>query len=401
MSSAHDPSPRESRASTLRAARIVTGVACAFSLRCAAPAGLDAGGGVGQAEPPPPGTATPPATEPPGPRRADAGRDAPDAPVVRPIAGVIVGTLAGSAEAGSVDGVGASARFDNPVGVLVGPSGALLVTEYDGRRVRRVAIEGTTSTLATGLGDAFGLVRTADAIFVQTDRAAAGTKDATSGTIWRLGLDGASPEPVVTGLGRPRGLVERADGKIVVSDRMRHVVMLLDPITQAIETLAGSGTAGLRDGRGEAAQLAEPYGLTVLPDGDVVVADRANHCLRRITAGGVVTVFAGEGTRGMKDDDDRWRARFDSPIDVAADVHGNVFVSDSGNHRIRRIAAGGGVQTVAGDGTAGFADGDGRGARFFGQEQLAVTADGAVVYVADGSRGEVAPFHRIRRITLP
>jgi hypothetical protein len=73
-----------------------------------------------------------------------------------------------------------------------------------------------------------------------------------------------------------------------------------------------------------------------------------------------------------------------------------------GNARIRRITAEGSVETIAGDGVRGFADGPGEKARFFGQEQLDVSSDGKLLYVTDGTRGEIgAPYNRIRRIALP
>jgi DNA-binding beta-propeller fold protein YncE len=115
-----------------------------------------------------------------------------------------------------------------------------------------------------------------------------------------------------------------------------------------------------------------------------------------------VTVFAGDGLPGMRDDPDKLKARFDRPIDVATDAQGSVFVSDANNQRIRRISPSGSVETAAGDGTRGFIDGAGVATRFFGQEQLEVTPDGKTVYVTDGSRGlQDQPYHRIRRVTIP
>jgi DNA-binding beta-propeller fold protein YncE len=86
---------------------------------------------------------------------------------------------------------------------------------------------------------------------------------------------------------------------------------------------------------------------------------------------------------------------------VAVDAAGNIYVSDVGNHRIRRITKAGQVETIAGDGVAGFADGSGEAARFYGQEGIAVTPDGSAIYVADGNGGEVGAYHRVRRIDLP
>jgi DNA-binding beta-propeller fold protein YncE len=98
----------------------------------------------------------------------------------------------------------------------------------------------------------------------------------------------------------------------------------------------------------------------------------------------------------------RASSRFVAPQALAADNTGAILVSDVDAHRIRRIASDGTVSTVAGNGTAGFADGSGQNAAFFGQEGLAVSADGKTIYVADGTGGSETPvpYQRLRKITL-
>ena len=76
-------------------------------------------------------------------------------------------------------------------------------------------------------------------------------------------------------------------------------------------------------------------------------------------------------------------------------------LSDGGNHLIRRIRVDGNVDTLAGDGTAGFNDGAGPGAEFYGQEGIDVTPDGTTVYVADGNTGDGSAYHRVRAISIP
>jgi DNA-binding beta-propeller fold protein YncE len=328
-----------------------------------------------------------------------------DPPIVTPAKGITVDTIAGSGTAGAADGVGADAQFQNPVGVFIDASGALLVTEYDGNRLRKVPLTGATSTLASGITQPFALLGTEDAIYVQSDTNDEGAKDEESGTIWKVGLNGGTPEVFLTNLGRPRGLARLLDGRVVVSDRLRQTVSILDLGTKELTLLAGSGTAGLRDGHGAEAQFSDPYGVGVLPDGSILVAESNNHVIRKVTLDGDVSVFAGEGVPGMRDHSDKLKARFDGPIDLAVDAAGNVFVSDINNHRIRRISTDGVVETVAGNGERGFADGIGASASFFGQEQLDVTPDGKTIYVSDGNRGDEdsggQPYHRIRRITIP
>jgi hypothetical protein len=179
---------------------------------------------------------------------------------------------------GSADGTALDARFDNPVGVFIEPGGTLLVTEYDGARLRRVRRAGTTSTVATGLLDVFGLLRTSSAIYVQTDCDAQGRKGPTSGTIWKLGLDGSDPQVVVTALGRPRGLVELSDGRIVVSDRAQCVVTLLDPMTGKTSLLAGSGVPELVGGVTRDLATGTEYNLIVSELNWVKTELAANGC---------------------------------------------------------------------------------------------------------------------------
>jgi hypothetical protein len=315
--------------------------------------------------------------------------------------GVQVETLAGSDVAGGGDGQGTAATFDNPVGVALGPNGDLFVTEYEGRRVRRVAPDKTVSLVFAGLGDPFGIIAVGDVLYVQTDRNQADEKTGTSGTIWRL--QNGNALVVATGLGRPRGIVPVANGKLFLADFDRHVVSILDPATGAVTPLAGtSGRTGLVDALGDSARFNQPYGSALLPDGSVVVADYGNNVIRRVTLDGDVSTFAGDGVAGMRDDTDKLHARFYGPQDVAVDQVGNVFVSDTNNARIRRITNQGAVETIAGDGRRGYLDGAGAQARFFGQEQIEVSADGKALYVSDGNRGELTqPYNRVRRVTLP
>ncbi len=93
--------------------------------------------------------------------------------------------------------------------------------------------------------------------------------------------------------------------------------------------------------------------------------------IRRVEMGGGVTTFAGDGSPGVNDGP-KLGAEFNGPRDVAVDASGVVYVSDGGNHRIRRILTDGTVETLAGDGNAGFYDGPGQGAEFYGQEGIDV-----------------------------
>jgi hypothetical protein len=127
-------------------------------------------------------------------------------------------------------------------------------------------------------------------------------------------------------------------------------------------------------------------------DGNIIVADRCNHRIRKITSQGQVSTLAGTGTKGHRDRDEGTVAHFNFPSGIAVDVGGNIIVADSGNHCIRLVTSQGQVSTVAGNGVGGYLDGEGTLAQFNDPFGVAVDGGGNIV-VAD--RGN----HRIRIIT--
>ncbi len=160
-------------------------------------------------------------------------------------------------------------------------------------------------------------------------------------------------------------------------------------------TAAGTGTVGYSgdSGSATAATLARPSGVVHDAAGDLFFADANNHVIREVSATGVITTVAGTGSAGFGGDGGPATAAFlDTPTGVALDASGNLYLSDSHNHRIRKIT-GGTITTIAGTGVAGFA-GDGGAAT---SAQLAlpsgIAVDGAGnVYIADTNN------QRIRRI---
>ena len=147
------------------------------------------------------------------------------------------------------------------------------------------------------------------------------------------------------------------------------------------------------DGPGAMARFAAPTGIAVDANGVLYVADRYNHTIRRISAAGIVSTLAGQaGSQGDRDGPGPL-ARFNHPTGVAVDAGGNVYVADRHNHTIRKITPAGMVTTLAGlAGIPGNANGTGRGASFNQPFGVAVDAAG-VVYVADRRN------HVVRRVS--
>ena len=125
------------------------------------------------------------------------------------------------------------------------------------------------------------------------------------------------------------------------------VLIVASPL--AVTTLAGSpGANGSADGTGSAARFNRPADLAVDGTGNVFVTDTNNHTIRKITPAGVVTTLAGlAGTSGPTDGTGN-AARFNNPQGIAVDGSGNLFVADTGNHTIRRVTSAGAVTTLAG-----------------------------------------------------
>jgi sugar lactone lactonase YvrE len=323
------------------------------------------------------------------------------------VSGVTVATLAGSDANGAQDGAGGAAQFDNPTGIALDASGNLVVTDYDDALVRLVTPQGVVTTVAsaTNFVDPFDVVVASDGTYyVGTDADGTGTKTSTTGTIWHVvPVAGAVVAPTVAaaGFSRPRGLALYNDGVLFVSDRDESVVDMQPLSVGTPSLLAGtSGGQGYMDGSGAGAQFDTPVGVALLPDGSWAVADSYNNRIRRVTSAGDVSTIAGDGNYAMNDGP-AGSAEFARPSAVAADAAGNVYVSDIDNHRIRRIDTSGNVETVAGDGNASYADGDGSAAEFYGQEGIAITADGKTLYVADGNGGDSSAHSHVRVITLP
>lgn len=311
-------------------------------------------------------------------------------------------TFAGAAAAGSVDGVGESARFNNPVNLARDADGNIWVCDFDNDLIRKITPNGTVTTVVNdpAFQRPFGITFAGSRLFVQTDGNDLGERDATTGTIWEIDTATGTPTVIARNLGRPRGLAALPDGRIVMSDIARHIIRILEPDTATVTFLAGlDGVAAYGEGVGSAARFNRPYGMCVLPDETILVADQENNRIRRVDLDGRVTTFAGTGAAGYKDSAPHV-SLFNGPQSVKIDSTGRIYVGDNRNFRFRLIRDDK-VSTVAGNGVKGFSNNDPLQAQFFGMEGFDLDDTGTVLYIADGTGGEDGqPYHRIRRISL-
>lgn len=249
-----------------------------------------------------------------------------------------ISTIAGNGRQDFVgDGPALEAGFWVPTGLAIDDDGNIYIADSANNRIRKLDPFGEITTVAGS--DTLG-----------------------------IGSDGAAATEV--GLSGPEDVAVGPDGSLYIADTGHHTVRRLDP-DGTIWQFAGTGTVG-DSGDGAAATLAQlhfPTGVSVDRDGNVYVADSDNHRIRRIDVNGIISTFAGDGTESEQvanmyagDGGPAIWARLNFPNDVFADDLGNVFISDTRNHRVRRVDVNGTITTVAGD---GFMDPIG-GARFQG-----------------------------------
>lgn len=197
-------------------------------------------------------------------------------------------------------------------------------------------------------------------------------------------------------IANPYYAVTDEQGNIFVSDSGNHRIRQVDS-QGIIRTVAGTGQPGFAGDGGPAvyAQLRNPRGIHVDSSGTLYVADAGNHRIRMIHPWGTITTLAGTGQSGYNGDGGLARiAQLSNPSGVTTDLFGNVFISDTGNHRVRKVS-GGSISTVAGTGAAGYGGDDGPAVSASLQIPTAITTDLiGNVYVADMLN------HRVREIDL-
>lgn len=163
-------------------------------------------------------------------------------------------------------------------------------------------------------------------------------------------------------------------------------------VTGAVTTFAGSATGGYGDGVGAGALFSNPIGLASDANGNIYVSDSFNNRIRKIAPDGTVITVAGNGTAG-NNDGPAANAEFYGPQGLAVDPNGNIFVADFGNNVIREITAAGVVTTVAGNGKAGYVDGAALTSAEFNSPSAVALDKNGNLYVTDHNN------NMIRKIT--
>lgn len=297
----------------------------------------------------------------------------------------ILSTIAGTGTAGFAgDGeLATNARLELPSGVAVDIFGNVFIADTNNRRIRRVDFStGVITTVAGGgvaetSGD--GFPATDVSLGCPTDVALSRTgqwfiADACGGRIRRVnvttglistvagdgfrGFSGDGGLAIDARLNVPQGMDVDATGNLFIADTDNQRIRRVDSVTGIISTIAGTGLRGFFGDGGPAtnARLRSPWDVTVDNVGNLYIADRFNHRIRRVdTATGIITTVAGNGGTFFNGDNIQATMAAFEPISVFVDGADNLLIADLVNGRIRRVdAISGIITTVAGNGGFGF-----------------------------------------------
>jgi hypothetical protein len=261
---------------------------------------------------------------------------------------------------GFADGTGSQARFSQTLNIAF-HAGHIYVADTDNNRIRKVTMDGVTTTYAG------------------TGSSVTSEGSLTSADIHRpfsIVVDGATQTMYIS------------------AGSTFHLLRKIDMVAETVTAFAG-GVAGFADGVGALAKFNLVYSMAFDNFGELIAADGGNHRVRTIaTATATVTTLAGSGSAGSTDNANPLLASFNGPTGIAIDGANSVYVTQTGSPKIRKIdGTTGAVTTVAGSGTSGYADGVGCTAQF--SSPFGIVLRGGTLFVADTSN------HRIRSVVDP
>ncbi|GAB3310100.1 hypothetical protein GCM10027348_42610 [Hymenobacter tenuis] len=314
-------------------------------------------------------------------------------------------TLAGKAgQAGGTNGRRDAARLNSPYGIALDKHSNLVITDMTTFTVRRISPAGEVRTLAglynhAGFDDGpaasarfdymgFVAVNASGVVYVADSQNHVVRKIAPNGTVSTLAgnpgisnnYDGKGTEAYFD---CPEGMAVDAAGTLYLTDGFSYSVRKVTAAGE-VTTIAGQfDKAGTADGKGTAARFYHPSGIAVDATGTLYVCDQGNHTIRKVTPSGEVTTLAGKAGVSGYADGQGTSALFSYPTGITIDAKGVLYVADTYNQVIRTITPTGKVSTLAGvPGSSGHADGPARTARFLRPNGLVIDSRG-VIYVAD------------------
>lgn len=260
-------------------------------------------------------------------------------------------------------GAATHASFQFAIGVIQDHSGNTYVTDEGEQRIRKISSTGIISTYA-GNGIA--------------------------------GFSGDGGLASSAQVNAPLGITLDPAGDLVFADAGNNRVRKITP-AGIISTIAGNGTAGYSGDGGPAtsASLNVPWGVVYDSAGNLYISDRLNYVIRRVDTSGIITTYAGNGTVGYcGDNGPATSACLNVPRGLATDSHGNLYIADGLNHRIRQVTSSGIITTIAGNGQSGFSGDGGQATSAAIGNPRAVAFKSGVLYIANAGQS------RIRNVTI-
>ncbi len=325
-----------------------------------------------------------------------------------------VRAFAGSFRAVGDGGPATSAILWSPRGVSLDAAGNLYIADTGDARIRKVAVDGTITTVAGFFAGYSGDGGSATSAYIAFPSKAVAAPngdiyiaDSANNRIRRIsssgiittvagtgqaGFSGDSASATAIQLSFPRDIAVDPNGNVFIADTNNTRIRRLTP-QGAIATVAGSGAFGFFGDQGAAtgAQLASPRGVAIDSGGAIYIADTLNHRIRKIAPDGTITTIAGGNQSGFGGDGSNASfARLNSPSAIAVDRLGNIYFTDTGNQRVRKINGAGVITTIAGTGAVGFSGDGGQGtsAQLNFPQSIAVDSAGNV-YIADTENNRV------------